>query len=287
MRSAALVYAILIACTAGDAPRAGAQAFDDNENLVMGNPSDARADAVNSPDNFLVARKQFVLSYSNSRKIPNWVSWHLDKAWIGGSGRRGVFRPDDELPDSWYHVTPGDYSETGFDRGHMCPSGDRTRTFEDNNALFVMSNIVPQAPDNNRKTWERLETYCRDLANRGNELYIICGPAGVGGTGGKGFRTTLNARRRIRVPSVTWKVILVLPEGDDDVSRVAKNSRTIAVIVPNHQGIDPDWKQYRHSVREVEELTGYDFFSNVPRDVQDAIEVGVDGSAEDNDEDNR
>ncbi|MBV8311461.1 MAG: DNA/RNA non-specific endonuclease, partial [Planctomycetaceae bacterium] len=134
MRSATLACAILIACAAGDAPRAGAQALDDNENLVMGNPSNAMADAVNSPDNFLVARKQFALSYNNSRMIPNWVSWHLDKGWIGGSGRRGVFRTDDELPDSWYHVTPGDYSETGFDRGHMCPSGDRTRTFEDNNA---------------------------------------------------------------------------------------------------------------------------------------------------------
>jgi endonuclease G, mitochondrial len=281
MRSASLICAILIACAASDAPRASAQARDDNENLVMGNPSNAKADAETSPDNFLVARKQFVLSYNNSQKIPNWVSWHLNKEWIGTTGRRGVFRPDDQLPDSWYHVTPADYSETGFDRGHMGPSGDRTKTFEDNNALFVMSNIVPQAPDNNRNTWERLESSCRDLAAQGHELYIIGGPAGAGGTGSKGFRTTLNAHRRIRVPSVTWKVILVLPEGANDVSRVDKNTRTIAVIVPNHQGLDPDWKQYRHSVREVEELTGYNFFSNVSQDVQDAIEVGVDGSAED------
>ena len=90
MRSTALVCAILIACAAGAAPRASAQALDDNENLVMGNPSSAKADAERSPDNFLVARKQFVLSYNNSQKIPNWVSWHLNKEWIGTSGRRGV-----------------------------------------------------------------------------------------------------------------------------------------------------------------------------------------------------
>jgi hypothetical protein len=47
--------------------------LDDNENLAMGNPSDAQADAERSPDNLLVARKQFVLSYNNSRKIPNWA----------------------------------------------------------------------------------------------------------------------------------------------------------------------------------------------------------------------
>ena len=181
MRSDSFVCTILVAFAASDAPRASAQALDDNENLVMGNPSNAQADVESSPDNFLVARKQFVLAYNNSKKIPNWVSWHLNKDWIGTTGRRGVFRPDDELPDSWYHVMPGDYSETGFDRGHMCPSGDRTKTFEDNNALFVMSNIVPQSPDNNRKTWERLETSCRELANQGHELYIICGPAGAGG----------------------------------------------------------------------------------------------------------
>lgn len=75
----------------------------------MGNPSNAKADAETSPDNFLVARKQFVLSYNNSQKIPNWVSWHLNKDWIGTTGRTGVFCPDDQLPDSWYHVTPGDY----------------------------------------------------------------------------------------------------------------------------------------------------------------------------------
>jgi endonuclease G, mitochondrial len=109
MRSASLVCAILIACAASDAPRASAQARDDNENLVVGNLSYAKADAETSPDNFLVARKQFVLSYNNSQKTPNWVSWHLNKNWIGTTGRRGVFRPDEELPDSWYHVTPGDY----------------------------------------------------------------------------------------------------------------------------------------------------------------------------------
>ncbi len=250
-----------------------------NENLVMGNPSNAQPDPAASASNYLIARDQFVLSYNNDKRIPNWVSWHLDKSWIGSTGREGSFHPDTTLPAGFYQVQPADYSGTGFDRGHMCPSGDRTRTPADNDAVFVMSNMVPQAPDNNRKTWETLESYCRTLAMAGDELYILCGPEGVGGTGSKGFRTTLNAAQRIFVPSVTWKVVLILPAGTDDLARVTASTQTIAVIVPNQQGINPDWRQFRHSVREVEQLTGLNFFSNVPQAIQDVIENTVYGGA--------
>ncbi len=278
MRAASLAAATCLTLAVLAAPLIGAQGpVDNNENLAMGNPSGARADAAGSASNYLIARDQFALSYNNAKRIPNWVSWHLDRTWLGTVGREGAFHPDAELPGSFYKVQPADYSGTGFDRGHMCPSGDRTRSAADNQAVFVMSNMVPQAPDNNRKTWEGLESYCRQLAKDGDELYIIAGPEGAGGTGSKGFRTTLNAQRRIFVPSVTWKVILVLPAGTDDLARVDASTRTIAVIVPNQQGVDPDWKQFRRSVREVEELTGLDFFSNVPKAIQDAIENTVDG----------
>jgi endonuclease G len=251
-----------------------------NENLTLGNPSNATADAGKTPDNFLVERPQFVLSYNNSKKIPNWVSWHLSPKWLGDSGRVGVFHPDEELPGGFNVVAPADYSHTGFDKGHMCPSGDRTVTKEDNDAVFTMIDMVPQSPDNNRKTWEHLESYCRTLVSQDKDLYIICGPAGMGGTGSSGFRNTISSVRKITVPSSTWKVVMVLPRGGG-LGDVNKRTRTIAVIVPNQQGIDPDWKQFRHSVREVEELTGLDFFSNVPKAIQDAIEVTIDGSEED------
>jgi endonuclease G len=267
--------ALLLVTLASIDPRAVAQTTG-NENSVMGNPSNARPDPNSSADNFLIERRQFVMSYNNGTKNPNWVSWHLNAGWLGKEGR-GVFHPDDDLPSDWYHVVPSDYSQTGFDRGHMCPSGDRTTSHADNDAVFVMSNIIPQSPDNNRKTWEHLESFCRQLAQEGNELYIICGPGGVGGTGSNGFRTTLNARQRITVPSVTWKVVLILPKGATGPGSVTRSTQTIAVIVPNQQGIDEDWKQYLHSVREVEHLTGYNFFSNVPQDVQDVIEVTVFG----------
>jgi endonuclease G len=70
---------------------------------------------------------------------------------------------------------------------------------------------------------------------------------------------------------------MVLPAGTNDVSRVTTSTRTIAVIMPNTQGIRAnDWKSYRVSVDQVEALTGYDFFSNVDPSIQAAIESRVD-----------
>jgi len=78
------------------------------------------------------------------------------------------------------------------------------------------------------------------------------------------------------VPANTWKVIIVLPVGSNDVSRVTATTRTIAVVIPNSGTIGTDWKAYRVSVDQVEAITGYDFFSNVPQSIQNVIEANVD-----------
>src|SRR5205085_919437 len=97
---------------------------------------------------------------------------------LGKADRQDDFRPNKSLPAGWYQVSKKSYAGTGFDKGHMCNSKDRTSTPEDNSATFLMTNMVPQSPNNNQKAWERLESYCRDLATQGKELYIVCGPAG-------------------------------------------------------------------------------------------------------------
>jgi endonuclease G len=182
---------------------------------------------------------------------------------------------DTTLPRGWYQVQTGDYSSTGFSRGHMCPSADRTRSEADNDTVFYMTNIIPQTQAQNGGPWEQLETYERTLATQGNKLYIICGVYGEGGIGLNGYMTSF-AGGKISVPAKTWKVIMVLPAGTDDVSRVTASTRCIAVIMNNDEGPFSSWGSYRVSVDSVEALTGYDFFSNVPADIQAAIESVVD-----------
>ncbi|MFL6285790.1 MAG: DNA/RNA non-specific endonuclease [Pyrinomonadaceae bacterium] len=246
------------------------------EHLTMGNPSNAVVDTA-QPNNYLLDKPQYAVGYSRDKGRPNWVSWHLDSTWIGSTPRQDDFRADTTLPAGWYQVQATDYSGSGFDRGHHTPSGDRTNSVASNSATFLMSNMMPQSPDNNQGPWESLESYCRTLVSSGNELYIIAGGSGSGGTGSNGGTTFTVASGHVAVPSQTWKVIIVLPAGTNDVSRVTASTRTIAVIMPNTQGIRTvPWRNYRVSVDQVESLTGYDFFSSVPTSIQSVIESVVD-----------
>ncbi|QIL76158.1 DNA/RNA non-specific endonuclease [Hymenobacter sp. HDW8] len=242
--------------------------------LAMGNPSGAVTDPA-SYTNYLLEKPQYALSYHRDRGTPNWVSWHLSKAWLGEASRQDNFLVDNTLPTGWFRATSASYTGSGFDRGHNCPSADRTGSVADNSATFLMTNIIPQAPTNNQRTWADLENYCRTLADSGNELYIICGSYGRGGTGSDGAANTI-AEGKITVPNRIWKVIVVLPAGGNDVSRVTADTRVIAVNTPNTNNLNSEWGAYRTSVDAIEKATGYDLLSAVSTSVQSAIEARVD-----------
>ena len=70
-----------------------------NRNLLLGNPSNA-ASNIASIDNYLMLKPQYVLSYNNKTHTANWVSWQLNKSWIGAADRKNDFKPDDALPDA-------------------------------------------------------------------------------------------------------------------------------------------------------------------------------------------
>ncbi|HEY0428397.1 MAG TPA: DNA/RNA non-specific endonuclease [Pyrinomonadaceae bacterium] len=234
--------------------------------LTMGNPSGAVTN-ISSPNNYLLDKPQYAVSYSRDNGTPNWVSWHLDSTWLGSTPRQDSFRNDTSLPAGWYQVQATDYSGSGYDRGHMCPSADRTKTVADNDATFLMTNMIPQAPTNNQQTWANMENYLRTLATSGSELYIVSG-----GQGNIGFI----ANGHVAIPAYTWKVVMVLPSGTNDVSRVTTSTRMIAVFVPNTNSVVSDWKQYRVSVDYVESMTGYNFYSNVTDSIENTIESTID-----------
>jgi endonuclease G, mitochondrial len=254
----------------GVAKVANATATKDN-NMAMGNPSGAGT----SYSNYLINKAQYSMSYNSYRGTPNWVSWHLSSAWVGSTPRQDDFRADNSLPTAFYRVTPTDYTGSGFDRGHNCPSADRTLTVTDNSATFLMSNMIPQAPTNNQQTWANLENYSRTLINQGNELYIIMGSYGIGGTGSAGYKETL-AGGKVTVPNRIWKVIVVLPNGTGDAARVTTATRVIAIDTPNSTSISSSWGSYRTTVDAIEAKMGYNLLSNVSSTVQSVIESRVD-----------
>lgn len=258
--------------------------YAENDPLFFGNPSDAVAD-VNSNTNYLMIKKQYTVSYNDELLIPNWVAWHLSKENMGDSDRMDDFRPDPDLPKDWYAVKKADYQYNtyGYDRGHVCPSADRTATKNDNSMTFLMTNMMPQSPDNNRIIWMHFENFERELVAQGNEVYIIAGPYGTGGTGATGYFEEVEIKmkdgtiRNMKVPSHTWKVVIAIPEGKNDLSRVDEKATVIAINVPNDMGIakNGDWEQYLCSIDDIEDMTGYDFFELLPDDVEAALESAV------------
>ena len=237
------------------------QANKKNIHVSLGIPLDA-----DSTDDFLIFRPQYVLSYNCIRNVPNWVSWELNKKWYGAKSRyNGKFITDKSLPFDFYRVTHSDYTNSGFDRGHMVRSEERTNTVNNNKATFLLTNILPQRPDLNQGVWLNLEYYCEDLCKKQDkELFIIAG--GI-------FHTNNRIDELVAIPDSCFKIIVVLNKGDK-LKNITIDTPTIAVVMPNIQGVRNDeWEKYKTTIRKIENSTGYNFLSNLKQEFQDYLEL--------------
>ena len=221
----------------------------------------------------LIDFKYFIVSYSSTRATPNWVSWHLDEtSSTNATARLDNWASYSGLPSGFYQVQSTSYSGSGFDRGHDCPSADRTSSVEANSSTFLMPNIIPQAPNNNQKTWANLENDLRTEVQKGNEVYIIMGSYGKGGVGSSGSAETIN-NGHITVPNRVWKVAVILTKGNGDLARANETTRIIAIDTPNDQTINSDWKTYITTIDAIEAATHYDLLSALPISLQTIIEA--------------
>ena len=241
-----------------------------NDALSISNPSSAND---KDRDNYLIAHNTYYISYNDDLHIPNWVGWHVDINDLSTGRYSGTFSIDPNIPSNWIRVSHKDYDNSGFDRGHLCPNADRNN-YNLGKETFITTNIVPQTPALNRGPWKDFEDYCRKLVEEGNELYIYAGIAEIGGESDTGKMTSYISEKHVAVPRWCWKVVLVLPVGDNDISRIDEETNVIAVCMPNLKSCKlRDLRDYVVTCRYVEEITGYNFFEQLPVSIQDAIEV--------------
>ncbi|MCC6729436.1 MAG: DNA/RNA non-specific endonuclease [Chthonomonadales bacterium] len=233
----------------------------------LGMPGPAEPDG-SDRRRFLIERTQYTVSYNDALGRPNWASWRLAREDLGDV-ERGRFQPDPDLPEGFTRIVPRDYTGSGYDRGHLCPSGDRTASEEDNRATFYMTNIAPQAPGNNQGPWRDLEEYCRELVARGQVLFIVAGTAGESGAIAGG---------RVTVPEAFWKVVVALPDrGVEAPAAIDARTRVIAVWMPNESSIEGEgWRSFRVSVGAVERGTGLHLLTAVPEPTRSALKRRVD-----------
>jgi endonuclease G len=248
--------------------------IDASLQMQLGNPSGAIVDT-NNHNHYLIQRTVEAIDYSDNLGEPVWASWDLTAGDVGGSGRNSTYYTDTNLPPNFYRVTTSDYNGVGtnnFNRGHLCPSDDRTDTTNDNKLVFYMSNIMPQSALNNQGVWGNLEDYCRSMLTT-NELLIICGPSGFG------TRTIPSGVAYIG--SNTWKIVVCVPLGGGTaLSRITASTRVIAVSIPNvTNGLNSAWQTYVTSPQQIQQDTGFTFFTALPGDVAAALRLEVDGTA--------
>jgi endonuclease G, mitochondrial len=228
----------------------------DNDHILLGNPTNATSNAGNG-NNYFKDNVYYKIGYSSSRGIPIWVSWHLQSGDVGSTPRQDDFRPDN-LPASYYAVTTSSYTSSGFDRGHNCPSADRTSSVAANSSTFLMTNIIPQAPNFNQGPWEGLEDFVRNtLVGTANEAFIVSGNYGIGGKNSSNTLVNTIDNGNVTVPQMMWKVAVIIPKGNNDLNRVDANATVVAVNMPNDNTLyttsnKTAWRNYTLKVRDLE-----------------------------------
>jgi endonuclease G len=225
--------------------------------MQLGNPTAATVDT-NNHTHYLIQKTQYSMDYNDTTHQANWVSWSYTSGDTGSTSRQDSYRADTNLPAGFTRIGSATFG-TGLDRGHMCPSADRTTSVADNDATFLMSNMIPQASQNNQVVWANFETYCRTLASGGSEVLITCGPGDFG---------TTSISNGMKLPGSVWKVVVVAPSGTAlATSKVTTACRVIAINTPNTASVGSNWASYVTTVEEIEAATGYTFFSSLPTSV--------------------
>lgn len=206
----------------------------------------------------IIQRTGYTLSYDVKNKTPQWVAWELTKAETKGNEERtNDFQPDPDVIGA--KVVTYDYSGSGYDRGHMAPAGDMKWNKKAMQESFYMSNICPQNHNLNTENWNDLEVKSREWARRYGKVYIVCGPIY------NGKRTEYIGDHRVKVPDAFFKVILI---------NTNNKKCALGFLFENESGERP-LKKYLTPVDEIEKITGMDFFSALPDNIENNLEAEV------------
>lgn len=205
----------------------------------------------------IIHHQGYSLSYSEPHEQAEWVAYELKKAHLSNTNfKRPYFEIDEAVKTGaadWRN-----YKKSGFDRGHLCPAGDRRYSQLAHDETFLTSNISPQKHDFNSGIWNTLEQKVRYWASKYNGVYVV--------TGGvlKGNMKTIGVER-VAVPNQFFKILIDNNNG---------KTKMIAFLM-SHQNSDKPLYNFVVSVDEVEALTGIDFFP----EFEDAIENKLEASS--------
>lgn len=196
----------------------------------------------------------FRVSFNPQTHVPNWVGWELlGSETTGDISRSNNFWQDMDVEGC---ASLEDYRRSGYDRGHMCPAADQKWSQKAMEDCFVLTNMAPQDGALNRGAWQTLEDKTRQWAQRDSALIVVAGP--IYNPGEKRF-----IGDGVRVPDAFFKVLL---------APYVEHPRAIGFVYPNMSS-PGNMQNYVMTVDEIETLTGYDFFSSLPDEIENEVEA--------------
>lgn len=212
-----------------------------------------------------IEHDNYTLSYSDEHKQAEWVAYELTRNKVenvtASRGHLG-FSPDPNLPDWIEGVVSNDYTNSGYDRGHLLPAQDMASDAMAMEETFYMTNVSPQDPDFNRGIWKSLENQVREWAQAFDNIYVITGPI-----------LTQRAKKRfpknkksIPVPQSYYKIILDFHGSD---------IKAIAFLMKNEESNYP-LISFATTIDDIEKETGIDFFPKLPDNIENKLESEVD-----------
>ncbi len=218
------------------------------------------ADFLPVPAKDLVRHRYYTLSYNEQFEQANWVCYVLTDSMVvnGGEERSNKFKIDKLVATG--SAKSSDYTKSGYDRGHLCPAADMGFNPVAMEESFMMSNISPQTPDFNRGIWKTLETSVRNWAKQERQIIVVTGPIFKDNKGSIG-------QDEVAVPGYFFKIIF------DDTD----SPKMLAFIFPNAKS-DRPLTDFAVPTDKAEKLTGYDFFSQLPDELETRLESRVDFS---------
>ena len=205
-----------------------------------------------------IYHRAYTVAFQTHWHQPRWVAYQLTRAEVGGGEPRRKFTPDPAIAS----MTALDayYKNSGFDRGHLAPAADMAFDTEAMKQSFYFSNVSPQVPSFNRGIWKQLEERVRAWAARYDSLYIATGPLFL-------QEDTAYVKGYLPVPSHFYKALLVHSQG---------RWQAVAFCLPQSAGRADSYWHYSLTVDSLQRVSGLDFFSLLPDELEYPAERSVD-----------
>ncbi len=198
----------------------------------------------------------YSLCYSVQHRQALWAEHELTVDQIKGrQNRTNDFKADFQIKDP---VSPSDFKGSGYDRGHLVPAADMKLNSKSMSDTFFMTNMTPQNSSFNSGVWNALEGHIRSEVLKLGPATVITAPV---------LLTTDSydkIRSGVSVPEEYYKIAFF---HDSEIIK--------AYLIPNRSSNGKKYSEFRITVDELEELTGLDFFSELPDDLENLLESSL------------